>query len=141
MAAAAAGTTMTAVWITSCSLSSPQCTNRKLFSLVANRSRGIGWSSSWNGMKSRTRLCVSQRSDNQQEDNAVFNQDDISYLLKLGAGCTVIALAIKYGSILFPMITQPNILQALVMISTPVVISVLILIKESLSESGSENPM
>ncbi|KAH7675085.1 hypothetical protein IHE45_08G115300 [Dioscorea alata] len=138
MAAAATATTtttVTAVWITPCSLSSRQCTNPKLFSLVANRSRGIIWSPSWNGMKSRTRLRVSQRSGNQQEDNDLLNQDDISYLLKLGAGCTVIALAIKYGSIIFPMITQPNILQALVMISTPVVISVLILIKESLSES------
>ncbi|KAD6794620.1 hypothetical protein E3N88_05516 [Mikania micrantha] len=59
------------------------------------------------------------------------SQDDVSFLLKLGAGSFAVAAAIKYGSILVPEITRPNIIQALVMISAPVVIAVLILIKES----------
>ncbi|KAL8189265.1 hypothetical protein R6Q57_028831 [Mikania cordata] len=59
------------------------------------------------------------------------SQDDVSFLLKLGAGSFAGAAAIKYGCILVPEITRPNIIQALVMISAPVVIAVLILIKES----------
>ncbi|KAI3774989.1 hypothetical protein L1987_49556 [Smallanthus sonchifolius] len=59
------------------------------------------------------------------------SQDDLSFLLKLGAGSLAVAAAIKYGSILVPEITRPNLIQALVMISTPVIVSVLILVKES----------
>ncbi|XP_021298433.1 uncharacterized protein LOC110427270 [Herrania umbratica] len=66
------------------------------------------------------------------EPNAGFiPQEDLNYLWKLGAGSVVGAAIIKYGSILFPEITRPNILQALVMISTPVIIAVLLLIKQS----------
>ncbi|KAK1416768.1 hypothetical protein QVD17_25884 [Tagetes erecta] len=57
--------------------------------------------------------------------------DDVNFLLKLGAGSFAGAAAIKYGSIILPEITRPNIIQALVMISTPVIVSVLILIKQS----------
>ncbi|KAI3803482.1 hypothetical protein L1987_31634 [Smallanthus sonchifolius] len=59
------------------------------------------------------------------------SQDDLSFLLKLGAGSFAGAAAIKYGSILVPEITRPNIIQALIMIATPVIVSVLILFKES----------
>ncbi|KVH93052.1 hypothetical protein Ccrd_004896 [Cynara cardunculus var. scolymus] len=59
------------------------------------------------------------------------SQVDLKFLLKLGAGSFMAAAAIKYGSILVPEITQPNITQALIMISTPVLVSLLILIKES----------
>lgn len=52
----------------------------------------------------------------------------MNFLLKLGGGSLAGAAAIKYGSILVPQITQPNITQALIMISTPVVVAVLILI-------------
>ncbi|PKI32003.1 hypothetical protein CRG98_047612 [Punica granatum] len=57
--------------------------------------------------------------------------EDLSYLGKLGAGSVAGAAAIKYGSIIFPDITRPNILQALIMISTPVIVSVFLLIKQS----------
>ena len=55
----------------------------------------------------------------------------MNYLWKLGAGSAVAAAVIKYGSVVFPEITRPNILQALLMISTPVIIAVLLLIKQS----------
>lgn len=58
-------------------------------------------------------------------------QDDLEFLLKLVAGSFAGAAAIKYGSILVPEITRPNITQALTMISAPVIVAVLILIKES----------
>ncbi|KAK9232287.1 hypothetical protein WN943_022533 [Citrus x changshan-huyou] len=58
-------------------------------------------------------------------------QEDLSYLWKLGVGSFVGAAVIKYGSILFPEITRPNISLALVMISTPVVAAVWLLIKQS----------
>ncbi|KAJ0965983.1 hypothetical protein J5N97_027121 [Dioscorea zingiberensis] len=132
---------MAAAWITPCFRATPQCTNPKLFNFFSKPGGRFSSCSSLSWKRSRTRSCVSQRTDNQQEDNAFLSQDDISYLFKLGAGCTVVAATIKYGSILFPMITQPNILQALVMISAPVVISVLILIKESLTENKGEDLM
>lgn len=58
-------------------------------------------------------------------------QEDLNFLLKLGAGSFAGAAAIKYGSILVPDITRPNITQALIMISTPVIVAVFILIKAS----------
>lgn len=60
-------------------------------------------------------------------------QEDLSYLWKLGVGSFVGAAVIKYGSILFPEITRPNISLALVMISTPVAVAVWLLIKQSRS--------
>uniref|UniRef100_A0A5B6YKN5 Uncharacterized protein n=1 Tax=Davidia involucrata TaxID=16924 RepID=A0A5B6YKN5_DAVIN len=64
-------------------------------------------------------------------DRAFTSPEDLNYLWKLGAGSVVCAAAIKYGSILFPEITRPNILQALIMISAPVIVAVLLLIKQS----------
>ncbi|KAK0595874.1 hypothetical protein LWI29_010784 [Acer saccharum] len=58
------------------------------------------------------------------------DREDLNYLLKLGAGSVVGAAVIKYGSILFPEITRPNIFQALIMISTPVIVAVFLLISE-----------
>lgn len=67
-------------------------------------------------------------------DPAFTSQEDLNYLLKLGAGSVMGAVAIKYGSVLLPEITRPNIVQALAMISAPVVVAVLLLIKESRNE-------
>jgi len=47
------------------------------------------------------------------------------------------AAIIKYGSVVFPEITRPNIVQALIMISTPVIVAVFLLIKQSRAESWS----
>ncbi|XP_020089808.1 uncharacterized protein LOC109711266 [Ananas comosus] len=68
-------------------------------------------------------------------------RDDSNYLWKLAAGSVGGASAIKYGSILLPDITRPNIVQALVMVSLPVLVAVLILLKESMSESPNDDFM
>ncbi|KAJ8755283.1 hypothetical protein K2173_019081 [Erythroxylum novogranatense] len=59
------------------------------------------------------------------------SQDDVSYLWKLGLGSVAGAAIIKYGSILFPYVTRPNLPLALLMILTPVIVSVILLIKQS----------
>ncbi|XP_011091834.1 uncharacterized protein LOC105172173 [Sesamum indicum] len=65
-------------------------------------------------------------------DEGIFvSQEDWQYLAKLGAGSVAGAAAIKYGSIVFPEITRPNLAQALLMISAPVVVAVWLLIKRS----------
>ncbi|CAN1761584.1 hypothetical protein LINPERHAP1_LOCUS7950 [Linum perenne] len=71
-------------------------------------------------------------SDGSKVSNSGFSQgdgddEDLWFLLKLGGGSFVGAAAIKYGSIVFPEITTPNLTQALLMISLPVVLSVFIL--------------
>lgn len=58
----------------------------------------------------------------------------MDYLVKLGAGSVVGAAAIKYGSVVFPEVTRPNVTEALAMISFPVVAAVLLLIRQSRSE-------
>ncbi|KAK2651675.1 hypothetical protein Ddye_011531 [Dipteronia dyeriana] len=70
-------------------------------------------------------------------DDTSQPQEDLNYLLTLGAGSVVGAAVIKYGSILFPEITRPNIFQALIMISTPVIVTVFLLIKQSRAEQQS----
>ncbi|KAI4383829.1 hypothetical protein MLD38_009626 [Melastoma candidum] len=55
--------------------------------------------------------------------------EDRDYLLKLGAGSVAGAALIKYGSAAFPEITKPNLIEALFLISAPVVVVVLLLIK------------
>ncbi|KAK8926199.1 hypothetical protein KSP39_PZI018055 [Platanthera zijinensis] len=60
-------------------------------------------------------------------------QDEGDYLLKLVAGSVGGGAAIKYGSILFPDMTRPNLVQALLMISLPVLVASIILLKETYS--------
>lgn len=55
----------------------------------------------------------------------------MKYMVQLGAGSVAGAAAIKYGSIIFPEITHPNLAQALFMISAPVIVAVLLLFKQS----------
>ncbi|PSS17834.1 CDKN2A-interacting protein [Actinidia chinensis var. chinensis] len=64
-------------------------------------------------------------------DRSFTSQEDLNYLWKLGAGSIVGAAAIKYGSVLFPEITRPNILEAMTMVFAPVVVAVLLLIRQS----------
>ncbi|XP_050232714.1 uncharacterized protein LOC126681257 [Mercurialis annua] len=61
----------------------------------------------------------------------IISQEEWSYLWKLGVGSVGGAALIKYGSVLFPEITRPNIVQALVMILTPVVVATVLLIRQS----------
>lgn len=53
------------------------------------------------------------------------------YVGKVMAGSFAGGGAIKYGSALFPEITTPNLVLALIIILTPVLVAVLLLIKES----------
>ncbi|KAI3868728.1 hypothetical protein MKW98_008813 [Papaver atlanticum] len=70
--------------------------------------------------------------NNNQEDG---DDDDLSYLLKLGVGSIGGAIVIKYGSVLLPEITRPNIGLSLGMIFTPVLIAVILLIKQSTEQT------
>ncbi|KAK9078249.1 hypothetical protein SSX86_002306 [Deinandra increscens subsp. villosa] len=74
---------------------------------------------------------ANSNSNSKAVDDPASQDDDVSFLLKLGGGSVAGAAAIKYGSILVPEITRPNIIQALIMISTPVIVALLILIKQS----------
>ncbi|BFG24701.1 hypothetical protein CerSpe_109750 [Prunus speciosa] len=69
--------------------------------------------------------------------SASNSQDDLEYLGKVVAGSIVAAAVIKYGSIVFPEMTRPNIVQALIMILTPVIVAILLLIKQSRAEGRS----
>ncbi|CAL9761104.1 unnamed protein product [Musa acuminata subsp. burmannicoides] len=71
-------------------------------------------------------------------DTSRLLSDDFNYLWKLAAGSIGGASAVKYGSVLFPDITRPNIVQALLMISLPVLVAILILIKESSKDVQDE---
>ncbi|XP_054782298.1 uncharacterized protein LOC129289546 [Prosopis cineraria] len=78
-----------------------------------------------------------QRGSNEAEENSrnssgtFLSSEDWGYLAKLLAGSVLGAAAIKYGSAVYPVITRPNIVQALIMIVIPVLVAVFLLIKES----------
>ncbi|KAK4252917.1 hypothetical protein QN277_011046 [Acacia crassicarpa] len=78
-----------------------------------------------------------QRGSNEAEENfrnstgTFLPPEDWQFLAKLLAGSVGGAAAIKYGSAVYPVITRPNIVQALIMILTPVVVAVFLLIKQS----------
>ncbi|ESQ48357.1 hypothetical protein EUTSA_v10021721mg [Eutrema salsugineum] len=75
----------------------------------------------------------------EQADNGPGMQEDLNYLLKLGVGSVAGAAIIKYGSVLLPEITRPNLTQALFIIIAPVVISVILLIRSSSSKNQNLN--
>ncbi|XP_010250192.1 PREDICTED: uncharacterized protein LOC104592495 [Nelumbo nucifera] len=90
------------------------------------------------------RASSSQPQQPEQDDSAKNNNngndvllpsEDLSYLWKLGAGSLGSAAVIKYGSILFPEITRPSLLQALIMITTPVIIAIFLLVRQSQGQS------
>ncbi|CAI8611727.1 unnamed protein product [Vicia faba] len=68
----------------------------------------------------------------QQNPTTSSSQEDLVYVAKLVVGSFAGAGVIKYGSGVFPQITTPNLVLALVIISTPVILSVLLLINQSL---------
>ncbi|CAM8934093.1 unnamed protein product [Rhodiola kirilowii] len=65
----------------------------------------------------------------------VYVQVERSYVLKLGVGSVAGAAVIKYGSVLVPQITRPNLAEALFIIITPVVAAALILLIKSRTTS------
>ncbi|CAJ1955045.1 unnamed protein product [Sphenostylis stenocarpa] len=82
----------------------------------------------------RCSSCVVARAlDPKREDqnSTITSQEDLVYVGKVVAGSFVGGGAIKYGSALFPEITTPNLVLALVIILTPVLVAVFLLIKES----------
>ncbi|RVW35894.1 hypothetical protein CK203_037061 [Vitis vinifera] len=68
---------------------------------------------------------------NNNTSPSFISEEDLKYLVKLGGGSVVGAAVIKYGSIILPEITRPNIIQALIMVSAPVVVAVWLLLKQS----------
>lgn len=74
---------------------------------------------------------------NNSKPGAFIYQEDLEYLWKLVAASVLGAAVVKYGSVLFPEITRPNIVQALIMITTPVIVAVFLLIKQSRAERQS----
>ncbi|PRQ50595.1 hypothetical protein RchiOBHm_Chr2g0134971 [Rosa chinensis] len=77
-----------------------------------------------------------QEEEEAEENSSIVNnatgfnyRNDLEYLGMLLAGSIVGGAVIKYGSIVFPEITRPNIILALIMIFTPVIIATLLLIK------------
>ncbi|XP_061351292.1 uncharacterized protein LOC133296343 [Gastrolobium bilobum] len=69
--------------------------------------------------------------DQNSNTSYTSSQEDLAYVAKLVVGSFAGAAAIKYGSAIFPEITTPNLVLALVFILTPVLVAVLLLIKES----------
>ncbi|KAL1191342.1 hypothetical protein V5N11_010268 [Cardamine amara subsp. amara] len=85
----------------------------------------------------RSFLVMSSDQRSEQADASQGIQEDLNYLLKIGVGSVAGAAIIKYGSVLFPQITKPNLTQALFIIIAPVVISVILLILSSSSKKHS----
>ncbi|KAJ1393477.1 hypothetical protein SESBI_34953 [Sesbania bispinosa] len=79
--------------------------------------------------------CVARRAldpkTGDKNSTSSSQEEDLVYVAKLVVGSFVGAGAIKYGSALFPEITTPNLVLALVIILTPVIVAVFLLIKES----------
>ncbi|KAL2332479.1 hypothetical protein Fmac_020060 [Flemingia macrophylla] len=61
--------------------------------------------------------------------------EDLVYVGKVVAGSLAGGAVIKYGSALFPQITTPNLLLALLIILTPLLLALFLLIKESRTNS------
>jgi hypothetical protein len=63
-------------------------------------------------------------------------QEDVGYVIKLALGSVGGALAIKYGSLLLPDITKPNVSAALVIVALPVVVAMALLTISSLQRKA-----
>ncbi|TVU27840.1 hypothetical protein EJB05_19341, partial [Eragrostis curvula] len=101
--------------------------------LHSHRAAATGPAAARNGGRARS----SRRDPAEAETDAGVGgilKDDSSYLWTLVLGSFGGAAAIKYGSILLPDITRPNIVQALLMVSLPVVAAVVLLFKASSKE-------
>ncbi|CAK9164891.1 unnamed protein product [Ilex paraguariensis] len=140
MAATATITKVSAISSSTSDLRRPNPTGRAI--IGSKRSTvGVGVSSIPLPTTSFIRLTSVRASKPQKEEinsNAddtdrafILSQEDWKYLVQLGGGSVVGGAAIKYGSVLFPQITKPNIFIALIMISAPVVVAVWLLIKQS----------
>ncbi|KAK9141749.1 hypothetical protein Syun_011149 [Stephania yunnanensis] len=68
-----------------------------------------------------------------------MKQQDLGFLWKLGGGSVGGAAVIKYGSVLFPQMTRPNIVEAMVLVLTPVIVAVFLLVKQSYVDQRSKD--
>ncbi|XP_020576156.1 uncharacterized protein LOC110021834 [Phalaenopsis equestris] len=106
----------------------------------------LSWSVGGNGGKNFALAHYSSNSDQQPEeaegavpsDEAFLPPDDVDYLWKLLWGSVGGGAVVKYGSIVFPDMTRPNIVQALLIVSLSVLVATVILIKESYSTSKKD---
>lgn len=63
----------------------------------------------------------------------IFGSEDLVYFTKLGGGCILGACLIKYGSLVFPSVTAPNLLFALLLVASPPFFALIFLSKASRS--------
>ncbi|CAM8937116.1 hypothetical protein QQ045_014312 [Rhodiola kirilowii] len=94
----------------------------------------VGVVRSFPRFRSKRFLTVRARSS-EPRDGSSSLEDERSYVLKLGVGSVAGAAVIKYGSVLVPQITRPNLAEALFIIITPVVAAALILLIKSRTTS------
>ncbi|KAG0626870.1 hypothetical protein M758_2G157400 [Ceratodon purpureus] len=88
------------------------------------------------GVRFRLKGCCARASVGEdRRDNAKEPQfpppGELQYFGKLSAGCVAGAFLVKYGSLCVPSVTTPNINVALLMITTPCVVSVVVLVLAS----------
>ncbi|CAM8934094.1 unnamed protein product [Rhodiola kirilowii] len=99
----------------------------------------VGVVRSFPRFRSKRFLTVRARSseprDGNVDDGSSSLEVERSYVLKLGVGSVAGAAVIKYGSVLVPQITRPNLAEALFIIITPVVAAALILLIKSRTTS------
>ncbi|KAK9149602.1 hypothetical protein Scep_008359 [Stephania cephalantha] len=68
-----------------------------------------------------------------------MKQQDLGFLWKLGGGSVGGAAVIKYGSVLFPQMTRPDIVEAMLLVLTPVIVAVFLLVKQSYVDQRSKD--
>ncbi|KAK9102045.1 hypothetical protein Sjap_019299 [Stephania japonica] len=79
-----------------------------------------------------------ERKEDNNKNKGFSYQEDLGFLWKLGGGSVGGAAVIKYGSVLFPQITRPNIVEAMALVLTPVIVAVFILVKQSYIDQRSK---
>ncbi|KAL8555269.1 hypothetical protein ACS0TY_003178 [Phlomoides rotata] len=89
------------------------------------------------GRASLPRASSDPQRERTEDKKAFVSQEELKYLIQVGGVATAGAAAIKYGSIIFPEITRPNLGQALIMIFAPVLVAIFFLIKQSRLDSDT----
>lgn len=128
-------------WRVLCQRVNPAIPNTPLFLQIPKSTRFTGSSSvvarAWDPKTASSQVKSTQfiyfiyYRINEFSANDVKQEEDLVYVGKLVAGSFAGGAAIKYGSALFPEITTPNLVVALLLILTPVLVAVFLLIKES----------
>ena len=61
------------------------------------------------------------------QQSSFLSNEEWTYLLKVGGACTLGAAVVKYGSLVLPSMTQPNLGIALIIVFTPATIGACLL--------------